>query len=225
MTEIILKQKGTLDKYLGDAVMAFWGAPIEVEDHAYEACVTALQMQEKLVEMREKWSSSDETPIRIRIGINTGDVIVGNIGGEKRFDYTVLGDEVNLASRLEGANKEYGTNIMISDSTLERCKDKILVRELDIIRVKGKTKPTKVYELISIAGDKKAEDAIEKMDMYFQALDLYRQKSFEPALDYFKRSYEKLGDYPSKVYVQRCEFYLKNPPAEDWDGFFEMKTK
>lgn len=225
MTEIILKQKGTLDKYLGDAVMAFWGAPIEVEDHAYEACATALQMQEKLVEMRERWPSSDETPIRIRIGINTGDVIVGNIGGEKRFDYTVLGDEVNLASRLEGANKEYGTNIMISDSTLERCKDKILVRELDIIRVKGKTKPTKVYELISIAGDKKAEDAIEKMDMYFQALDLYRQKSFEPALDYFKRSYEKLGDYPSKVYMQRCEFYLKNPPAEDWDGFFEMKTK
>lgn len=225
MTEIILKQKGTLDKYLGDAVMAFWGAPLEVKDHAHEACATALQMQEKLVEMREKWSNSGETPIRIRIGINTGDVIVGNIGGEKRFDYTVLGDEVNLASRLEGANKEYGTNIMISDSTLESCKDKILVRELDIIRVKGKIKPTKVYELISITGDKKAEEAIEKMDMYFQALDLYRQRSFEPALDYFKRSYEKLGDYPSKVYVQRCEFYLKNPPAEDWDGFFEMKNK
>ena len=225
MTEIILGHKGTLDKYLGDAVMAFWGAPIEVKDHAYEACVTALQMQEKLVEMREKWSNSGETPIRIRIGINTGDVIVGNIGGEKRFDYTVLGDNVNLASRLEGANKEYGTNIMISDSTLESCKDKILVRELDIIRVKGKSEPTKVYELISIVGDKKAEEAIEKMDLYFQAIDLYRQKSFEPALDYFKRSYEKLGDYPSKVYMQRCEFYLKNAPSEDWDGVFEMKTK
>ncbi len=225
MTDIILDHKGTLDKYLGDAVMAFWGAPVEVKDHAYKACITALQMQEKLVEMREKWSNVGETPIRIRIGINTGDVIVGNIGGEKRFDYTVLGDNVNLASRLEGANKEYATNIMISDATYDCCKDKILVRELDVIRVKGKNKPTKVYELISIVGDKKAEEAVEKMDLYFQALELYRQKSFEPALDYFKRSFEKLGDYPSKVYMQRCEFYLKNPPNENWDGVFEMKTK
>ncbi|MBI5730362.1 MAG: adenylate/guanylate cyclase domain-containing protein [Ignavibacteriales bacterium] len=225
MTEIILSHNGTLDKYLGDAVMAFWGAPVEVKDHAYKACVTALQMQEKLVEMREKWSSLGETPIRIRIGINTGDVIVGNIGGEKRFDYTVLGDDVNLASRLEGANKEYATNIMISDATYDCCKDKILVRELDVIRVKGKSEPTKVYELISIVGDKKAEEAVEKMDLYFQALELYRQKSFEPALDYFNRSYEKLGDYPSKVYINRCEFYLKNPPDQNWDGVFEMKTK
>jgi len=225
MTEIILSHNGTLDKYLGDAVMAFWGAPVEVLDHAYNACITALQMQEKLVEMREKWSSSGETSIRIRIGINTGDVIVGNIGGEKRFDYTVLGDNVNLASRLEGANKEYATNIMISDATYDFCKDKILARELDVIRVKGKNKPTKVYELISMRGDRKAEEAVEKMDLYFQALDLYRQKSFEPALDYFKRSFEKLGDYPSKVYIQRCEFYLKNPPDENWDGVFEMKTK
>ncbi len=225
MTEIVLENGGTLDKYLGDAVMAFWGAPLEVEDHAYKACITALKMQEKLVEMREKWSKWGETPIRIRIGINTGDVIVGNIGGAKRFDYTVLGDDVNLASRLEGANKEYGTNIMISDSTLKICNDKILVRELDIIRVKGKKEPTKVYELISIIGDKKAEEAIEKMDLYFQAIDLYRQKSFEPAMDYFRRSYEKLGDYPSKVYMQRCEFYLNNPPGKNWDGVFEMKTK
>lgn len=225
MTEIILDNDGTLDKYLGDAVMAFWGAPIEVKEHSYKACLTALQMQKKLVEMREKWTASGETPIRIRIGINSGDVIVGNIGGEKRFDYTVLGDDVNLASRLEGANKEYGTNIMISGSTFENCKDKILVRELDVIRVKGKTEPTKVYELISVVGDKKAEEAIEKMDLYFQAIDLYRHKSFESAHDYFKRSYEKLGDYPSKVYMQRCEFYIANPPEKDWDGVFEMKTK
>ncbi len=225
MTEIVLINEGTLDKYLGDAVMAFWGAPVEVKDHSYKACVTALQMQETLVGLREKWSSSGQTPIRIRIGINTGEVIVGNIGGEKRFDYTVLGDNVNLASRLEGANKEYATNIMISDTTYDSCKDKILARELDVILVKGKNKPTKVYELISLVGDKKAEEAVEKMDLYFQALELYRQKSFEPALDYFNRSYKQLGDFPSKVYIQRCEFYLKNPPDQNWDGVFEMKTK
>lgn len=225
MTDIIIRNEGTLDKYLGDAVMAFWGAPIPIEDHAYKACVTSLEMQNKLAELRDKWSKSAEHPIRIRIGINSGDVIVGNIGGAKRFDYTVLGDDVNLASRLEGANKEYGSNIMISDATYLLVKDKVMVRELDVIRVKGKSEPTKVYELISLVGDQKAAAAIEEMHEYFQGLELYRLKSFESAHDYFNRCYEKLGDYPSKVYKERCEYYLINPPAENWDGVFEFKTK
>lgn len=225
MSEIIMVNDGTLDKYLGDAVMAFWGAPVAVEDHAYKACLTALQMQDKLAELRDKWSLSGETPIHIRIGINSGEVIVGNIGGEKRFDYTVLGDDVNLASRLEGANKEYGSNIMISGSTYEFVKEKVLVRELDVIRVKGKTEPTTIYELISLSSDPKAIKAIDEMHEYFQGLELYRHKTFEAAMDYFKRCYEKLGDYPSKVYLKRCEYYLQNPPASDWDGVFEFKTK
>lgn len=225
MTEIILRNGGTLDKYLGDAVMAFWGAPVEVDDHAYKACLTALQMQDKLAELRDKWSKAGEPLIHIRIGINSGEVIVGNIGGVKRFDYTVLGDDVNLASRLEGANKEYGTNIMISDSAYQFVEEKVLVRELDVIRVKGKSQPTKVYELISLSGDPKAIDAIYQMHEYFQGLELYRYKSFEAAMDYFKRCSEKLGDYPSKVYLNRCQYYLQNPPADDWDGVFEFKTK
>lgn len=225
MSDIIIANEGTLDKYLGDAVMAFWGAPLEVDNHAEKACLTALQMQERLAVLRDQWAQSGEAPIRIRIGINSGDVIVGNIGGEKRFDYTVLGDDVNLASRLEGANKEYGTNIMIGGATYEFVKNEFLVRELDVIRVKGKSEPTKVYELISTVGDKKAEAAIEDLDFYFQGLELYRHKSFESARDYFKRTYESLNDFPSKVYMQRCEFYLANPPGENWDGVFEMKTK
>lgn len=225
MSDIIITNEGTLDKYLGDAVMAFWGAPLEVKNHAEKACLTALQMQDALAKLRDKWAQSGEAPIRIRIGINSGDVIVGNIGGEKRFDYTVLGDDVNLASRLEGANKEYGTNIMISDSTLNFVKDKFLVRELDVIRVKGKTEPTKVYELISLIGDKTAQNAVEDLDFYFQGLELYRHKSFESALDYFKRTYEQFNDFPSKVYMQRCKFYIDNPPNSDWDGVFELKTK
>ncbi len=225
MSEIIIANDGTLDKYLGDAVMAFWGAPIEVSDHAYKACLTALQMQTKLVQLREIWTNKTDSSIHIRIGINSGEVIVGNIGGEKRFDYTVLGDNVNLASRLEGANKEYGTSIMISESTYELIKDKFLVRYLDLVRVKGKTKPTAVYELISVIDDKKAREAFENMDFYFQGIELYRHKSFEAAFDYFKRSYEKLKDFPSKVYMNRCEFYLANPPGENWDGVFELKKK
>lgn len=225
MSDIIIASEGTLDKYLGDAVMAFWGAPLEVKDHAEKACMTALQMQSALVKLRDRWTQSGEAPIRIRIGINTGDVIVGNIGGEKRFDYTVLGDDVNLASRLEGANKEYGTNIMISGSTYELVKNKFLARELDVIRVKGKTEPTKVYELISYKGDKTAENAIEDLDFYFQGLELYRHKSFDSAFDYFKRAFEQYNDFPSKVYMQRCKFYIDNPPGSDWDGVFEFKTK
>lgn len=225
MSDIIIANEGTLDKYLGDAVMAFWGAPIKVDDHAYKACATALQMQEKLASMREKWLTKGEQPVHIRIGINSGEVIVGNIGGAKRFDYTVLGDDVNLASRLEGANKEYGSNIMISDSTYQIVKDKVLVRELDVIRVKGKTEPTKVYELISLTGDQKAITAIEEMHEYFQGLELYRLKSFEAAHDYFKRCFEKFNDRPSNVYMHRCEYYLANPPAKEWDGVFELKTK
>ncbi|MEW6196263.1 MAG: adenylate/guanylate cyclase domain-containing protein [Bacteroidota bacterium] len=225
MTEIIIRHEGTLDKYLGDAVMAFWGAPIPVEEHAYKACVTSLEMQNKLAELRDKWSKTGEHQIRIRIGINSGEVIVGNIGGSKRFDYTVLGDDVNLASRLEGANKEYGSNIMISDATYELVRDKVLVRDLDVIRVKGKSEPTNVYELISTAGDQKAIAAIDEMHEYFQGLELYRLKSFDSAHDYFKRCYEKLGDFPSKVYKERCEYYLQNPPDKDWDGVFELKSK
>ncbi|MEW6507000.1 MAG: adenylate/guanylate cyclase domain-containing protein [Bacteroidota bacterium] len=225
MTEIIINNGGTLDKYLGDAVMAFWGAPVEIEDHAFKACLSALQMQDKLAELRDKWSKAGEPLIHIRIGINSGEVIVGNIGGKKRFDYTVLGDDVNLASRLEGANKEYGSNIMISGSTYEIVKDKFLVRELDIIRVKGKVEPTKVYELISLVDDPKALSAIDKMHEYFQGIELYRHRCFEAAIDYFKRCSEKLGDYPSKVYMNRCNYYLQNPPPDDWDGVFEFKTK
>jgi adenylate cyclase len=225
MSEIVIINEGTVDKYLGDNIMAFWGAPIQIEDHAYKACLSALQMQDKLAEMRDEWSKSGEAPIHIRIGINTGEVIVGNIGGEKRFDYTVLGDDVNLASRLESANKEYGSNIMISEATYRLVKEKVLVRELDIIRVKGKSEPTKVYELISLTGNQKAIDAIEQMHEYFQGIELYRHKSFEAAMDYFKRCSEKLGDYPSKVYIKRCEYYLQNPPADSWEGVFEFKTK
>ena len=225
MSEIIINNEGTVDKYLGDAIMAFWGAPVEVKNHAVKACLTALQMQAKLTSLRDSWTSSGEMPIFIRIGIHTGNVIVGNIGGVKRFDYTVIGDAVNLASRLEGANKEYSTSIMISDSTYELVKEHFYARELDVIRVKGKTKTTKVYELVCPSADVNSKKMIEEFGDYSSALALYRSKNFEPAFDYFKRSYEKLGDYPSKVYMDRCEFYLINPPGQSWDGVFEFETK
>jgi len=214
MSEIILMNRGTLDKYLGDAVMAFWGAPVEFEDHAYLACKTAIEMHNKLGELKEKWSREGESTIDIRIGISTGDVVVGNIGGKRRFDYTVMGDTVNLASRLEGANKQYKTCLMINESTYENVKDRFVIRDLDIIRVKGKSKPTRVFELIGFIDDAAAVEKRNNLKVYSLGLSEYKNRNFSVALKLFE-----------EVYIERSKLYLENPPPEGWDGVYDMKTK
>ena len=165
MTEIVLEHKGTLDKYLGDSLMAFWGAPLEVNDKEFLACKTALLMQEKMNNLQTSLFPNFKIKIRTRIGINSDDVVVGNIGGKERFDYTVMGDGVNLASRLEGANKMYGTSIMISEATYNKVKDKVLVRIIDKIVVKGKTKPITVYELIGLEENLEAQKKYNTFEM------------------------------------------------------------
>ena len=226
MSNLIIENNGTLDKYLGDAVMAFWGAPVHIDNHELLACQTALAMEKRLGELRDQWIKEGEKPISIRIGINSGDVVVGNIGGENRFDYTVMGDVVNLASRLEGANKQYNTCIMIGEDTYAAVRDKMIVRELDQIQVKGKTVGTKVFELIGTAGDPAAEQKHDSFDLYYSGLEKYKGRKFKEAAKLFKKAIDKNEkDYPSQVYLERCEFYIQNPPAKNWDGVFVMKTK
>lgn len=225
MTDIILANNGTLDKYLGDSVMAFWGAPIELEDHAFRACSAAIDMQMKVRELSARWIQAGENAIQVRIGINSGDVIVGNIGGVKRFDYTVMGDSVNLASRLEGANKEYGTRIMISEGTFEHVKSKVAARELGLIRVKGKTKPCKVFELIGMIAGKESETRLNELHDFLEGLEFYKNRNFTTAALHFKKSFESINDFPSEVYLMRCLSYMETPPDANWDGVFEMKTK
>ncbi len=150
MTKIVIDTGGTLDKYVGDEIMAFYGAPVEYPDHAYKACKAAVIMMDRLHELQEKWKKEGKPPLNIGIGINTGEMVVGNMGSEARMDYTVMGDAVNLGARLEGTNKMYGTNIIISEFTYEHVKDKVIVRELDFIRVKGKLKPVRIYELLDV---------------------------------------------------------------------------
>ncbi len=150
MTDIVIKYYGTLDKYIGDAIMAFWGAPIDVEDHALKACMAGIEMIEVLHEMNKTWDEEGKPRLDIGIGINTGDMVVGNMGSSSRMDYTLMGDNVNLGSRLEGINKIYRTNIIISEFTYQYVKDHIIARELDIIKVKGKEQPVKIYELIDL---------------------------------------------------------------------------
>jgi len=150
MTDIVINTDGTLDKYIGDAIMAFWGAPIEMSDHSLKACRAALEMMEALKVMNHKWEKEGKPILDIGIGINTGDMVVGNMGSSSRMDYTLMGDNVNLGSRLEGTNKFYGTNIIISEFTYQYVKDDVIARELDLIRVKGKALPVKIYELIDL---------------------------------------------------------------------------
>lgn len=225
MSASILEFDGTVNQFQGDAIVAFWGAPIPQENHAMLACLASLKCREFLKTLEAKWISEGFPKRTFRSGINTGDMVVGNIGSSSRFEYTVIGDEVNLASRLEGANKIYGTQILVSEKTYELIKDEIIARELDIIRVIGKTEPIKVYELISLKEE--SDDATgEILEKFRLGLDLYRERKWNEAERYFKKILElDPHDKPSQEYLRRCEEYSKSPPPSDWDRVFELKSK
>lgn len=226
MTEFVLDNNGTLDKYLGDSLMAFWGAPIEVENQELKACKTAILMQNKIDELKEKWIKDTNKPFRARIGINSSEVVVGNIGGNERFDYTVMGDGVNLASRLESANKIYGTSIMISESTYAKVTDHVFVRVIDKVVVHGKTQPILVYELLGLKEDEKLSEKFKLYKNYIEGYNEYKNMNFEKAKMLFQKSLESFpNDQLSKLYLERCENYTINPPSSDWDAISYLATK
>ncbi|WP_456406462.1 CHASE2 domain-containing protein [Caldithrix abyssi] len=226
MTNIVFKYDGMLDKYEGDAIMAVFGAPIERGNHAYQACATALEMQEKLSAMREVWKRQNRPELYMRIGINTGPMVVGNMGSESRFDYTVMGDAVNLGARLEPANKIYGTNIMIGEGTVKKAGDTIIVRPLDLLRVKGKTEPVWVYELVGLSEKGLSDDMLRVLDLFKKGLNHYLKRDWESAINYFMQALAiRENDGPSQCYLERCNFFKENPPADDWDGVYTQTTK
>jgi adenylate cyclase len=226
MTDIVLSHEGVIDKYEGDAIMAEFGVPVPFEEHAIRACEAAIKMQKRLKEMRAKWKEENKPQLRARIGINTGEVIVGNMGSRDVFDYTVMGDHVNLGSRLEGANKFYGTYIMISEFTQEMVRDDFLTRELDLIRVKGKEKPIKVYELIADRGETLDPDFIKMLDHYKKGIEYYRGQAWNEAIDCFELCVQlQPEDAPSNEYRKRCINYKFNSPGEEWDGVTVMTEK
>ena len=205
--------------------MAFFGAPLDYPDHAQSACLSALEMQTRLEELNKSWEEKGLPRLIVRIGINTGYALVGNMGSEKRMDYTVIGDEVNLASRLEGANKSYGTKIMLSESTYQEAKNVIEARELDLIQVVGKEKPVRVYELWAKKGEL-SEEQIQLRETFHQALELYRKKDFLQAKELFEECLKiSPEDNPSKIFIERCEQYLQTPPPPDWDGVYRLTQK
>ncbi|MBM4167824.1 MAG: CHASE2 domain-containing protein [Ignavibacteria bacterium] len=226
MTRIIFRYEGTLDKYEGDAIMAFWGAPIPQQDHALRTCRAALDMQKRLTVLRTKWKKEGKPAIEVRCGINTGVMIVGNMGGQERFDYTVIGDSVNLASRLEGANKQYGSNIMISEFTHEKIKNAVTVRELDLIQVKGKTEPVKVFELLGLSDLQMNENQKQSLELYQEGLKLYRERKFEEAAAYMEQAMKFDPECrAAQIYIERSQLYRITPPPSEWNGVFVMTTK
>ena len=236
MTDVLLENKGTLDKYIGDAIVAFYGAPIEIDDHEMWACKTAIKMQESLEILRQGWQAEgDRWPVIVhhmqnRIGICTGQLVTGNMGSEARMNYTMMGDTVNLAARLESSAKQYGIYIQIADTTYQPVKDQVVVRDLDFVVVKGKTEPAQVYELISEI-DQEPELYKKLLPAFHEALALYRGQEWSKAIEAFKAS-DKLEDMfpgrntnPSRMYIPRCEYYMDNSPGDDWDGAWTMTSK
>jgi len=226
MTDIIVQgHQGTLDKYIGDAIMAFWGAPRPQPDHALRACRAALAMLVELDRLREGWRAQGLPDIDVGIGLNTGPMSVGFVGSQDRFyNYTILGDAVNLASRLEGANRPYGTRIIIGPETHAQVREHVVVRQLDLVRVKGKREPVRIYELLSLAP---GPDALRPfLEAFAWGLSAWQAQRWDEATARFLEADRlKGGDACAQVYLARCEEMRRHPPGPEWDGVYEMKTK
>jgi len=227
MSDVVLAEKGTIDKYEGDAIIAFFGAPLDLPDHALRACVSAIKMKKIEVElnktiMEQKYSP---TPLLTRIGINTGYMVAGNMGTANKMNYTIMGNAVNLSARLEGVNKQYGTWILASEETVLETGDALLYRKLDRVRVIGINEPVRLCELIDIA--QTADEADKKRVMVFhEALDLFEKREWKLAAQGFKEVIGiKSDDEPSKIYLDRSTKFLGAPPADNWDGVYNMTSK
>ncbi len=222
MTVTVFKYQGTLDKYMGDAIMAIFGAPLEQNDHAEKACHTALDMVEALKDLQRSWEIDEVPEISIGIGINTGPMSVGNMGSNMLFDYTVVGDHVNLGSRLEKLNREYDTNIIISEFTHQYIRDQFICRELDIVRVRGRREPVRIFELLD--REEPFHGWVTFKASFERGLVAYRSRHWDEAIGGFEEALKiRPGDGPAKLYLRRCRLFQKKTPSPQWDGVSQMR--
>ena len=219
-TEIILNNHGDVDKFVGDEMMAFFDGP----QKEINACRAAMQIRHAMMEERESREKSGLPVVSIGIGINTGDVVFGSVGARDRMDFTSIGDTVNLAARLEGANKAYGSKSIITESVYERIQDHFLCRELDFIAVKGKTKPVRIYEILQEI-PQSIPKLVEIKTTFEKGLAAYRERKWDKAAIAFRKNIELFNDHPSAVFLERVEHFTKNPPPDTWDGVFRMTVK
>jgi len=224
---VILEQKGTIDKYEGDAIIAFFGAPLELPDHAIRACLAAVVMK-RLEDDVNKYvmeNGISPTPLLTRIGINSGDMVVGNMGTQKKMNYTIISNAVNLAARLEGVNKQYGTWILAAEHTVKETANLFLTRRLDRIRVVGINEPVQIYEILETM-ENASQELQQKIDLFHKAKDLFEERHWKPAEQGFYHILEQFpDDGPSSLYLNRCRQFISHEPLPDWDGVFNMNEK
>jgi adenylate cyclase len=221
MTQIIMAYRGTLDKYIGDAIMALWGAPVPQADHALRACWAAIEMEKTMTELQEQWRAQGLPPLVERLGLHTGPVVAGNVGSRDRFNYTVLGDTVTMAALLEEVNKVYGTRILLSEETCQRVKDHLLVRELDRVRVRGRSQNLTIYELV---GPFPREGFPPWLDFFATGLTAYRNRQWDEASQAFQEVLRlKPGDRPAEVFLKRCRSLAAKPPPANWQAIFILE--
>ncbi len=225
MTDIILSHEGTVDKFEGDAIIAFFGAPNTLENHAETATAACIEMQKRMSKLREIWRNSQKPELKMRIGLCSGPAVVGNMGSKNRMDYTMMGDTVNTAARLEGVNKTYGIYTLISESTFQAAQNLIFSREIDSINVVGKKEPITIYEPIDFR-ENVDDGLLHAVDWYTKGLHSYRSRDWKQAIGFFNKTLEILpDDGPSRIMIERCIQFSENPPLEDWNGSFTMTTK
>jgi adenylate cyclase len=228
MTDIIMDEEAYLDKYEGDAIMAVFGVPLDHGDHAIRACRASLANRRALPKLWEDWEARGLPKLNMRIGLNTGAMVVGNMGSERRLDYTVIGDTVNLASRLEGANKVFGTHLMIGPETQAQAADHFETRQLALLTVKGKVEPVKTFELLTEKGTL-SEKKQEIIGHYSEGLDLFYKREWDKAISLFEKANAVGGpdeaDGPSEFYLGVCREYLAESPGDNWNGVVKLETK
>lgn len=228
MTRIVLAERGYLDKYIGDAIMAFWNAPRTTDDHPERALRAAIHMQRSLDQLNRRWNQDADRPaLRARIGVHTGPAVVGNVGGRDRFDYSAIGDAVNLAARLEPANDSYGTRIMTSRETLDAADaSRFRARELDLVAVKGRDQPVSIHEVVELRDADLPEGLTRALERYDQGLAAYRERDWSRARAYFVSALDAWPeDGPSRLYVTRCDAHIADPPTPDWDFVVRRTSK
>jgi len=226
MASIIFKHGGTLDKFEGDAVVAFWGAPLPTEDHAKRACLCALEMLTRLDQLRPRWQRTGKPAVEVRAGIYTDTMVTGNVGGKERYDYTVIGGGVALAARLQSENKLYRSRIIIGDSTYQLAKDAVIVRDLDFLLVKGRPEPVHVWELLGTSEASLNESQRQSLDAYHEGLRLFRDRQWNDAIVCMQQV-KSLDPtcHAAEMYEQRASLYKLNPPPADWNGVYLPSSK
>jgi adenylate cyclase len=226
MTDEVFAHQGTLKEYVGDELMAIFGAPLDQADHAQRACAAALAMRDRLQALRQEWAKIGRPPLAARTGINSGLMLVGNIGSRYRFSYGALGDQVNLGSRLEGLNKMYCTEIILGENTARLIEGSFLLRELDMVRVVGRKQPLHIYELVGKSNDSLPKEKTQSLEHFAAGLEAYRRQLWQEAIDLFDQSVASWPEEgPSRTMAERCQIYREAPPPADWDGVFVHTSK